>query len=650
MALNTNYADRLPSRVGIPVVEVFSLDNLPTPAANVITLADNTLYQFLNDVDLGANQLVTGDNTTVGAISNIIVLSGTTTVPLIVNNGTNGTTLRRITVSQLGSGDLMSITSTAGTEITALIACVLSGGDVRCISGLVLVNERCIYGFGSRVVQDSSGGMDILNFDTTALFDSGAIDGLILLETGSSTESLVFLNSAMIMITSGSVGLRIEAGATVTNLDMDTIRFSPIVAGTTAIIVENPDAISIGSIRDSDVTGAGTLLTCQPVSSSNFASPDADPRDVGFDGTNLLSCDPSTAVNASVYLHTGVTSAITTTLTNAVFTGVRSVAWNRGNLISITDDGGAGTIRIHDGFSVVVDDSFASPAANPVGIVSTGANLISLDNTVGVVSVHDGETSTILFTFVSPAGVNSSGICYDGINVVISDSTNNLIYVMEGISATVQYSFAGPGTVASGVTIVRSGAVVSDSTATAAMYVFDHPITFDHSSATWEMMNNLGVIESSDRGGASFETVDPLTGIQMSAFVQDVWRDIEDGGTDIFYGIFQSMEKCDLNNEQNGEMIWTGVRQRGRVLSCFAMYSRNGGGPDVTFELAVVINGIGQRDSVTRGLIAAAADFITHPTIPITRDLKEGDVIKIQIRNLAGTEAPQIVQSKIAIN
>lgn len=648
MGLNTNYANRIPSRIGISIVEVFTIDNLPAPATNVITLADNTVYKFLNDVDVGANQLKTGDNTAFLAVdSGVVTLSGTTTLPLIITNGTDAFSANHITLSQLGSGELIEIT-TGATAVTGFTACNLVGGDIRCISGLILTISRSVF-VGARIIQDATGGIGSLNFDTCPLQDAGPVQGLVKFETGSSTDIVVFLNSTIFMNTATSIGFLVEQGAIIGKMDLKETNFNPIAAGSVCICVENPDAISFGGVFNGSKAGAGNILECTPISSSNFASPDADPRDIGFDGTNLLSCDPSTAVNASVYLHTGITSSITTTLTDAVFTGVRGVAWARGNLLSITDDGGTGTIRVHDGFSTTVDDSFATPAANPVGITYDGTNIISLDSTTGVIYVHDGLSDTILLSLTSPAGTDSSGISYNGINILISDSANNLIYVFDFNSASVKYSFSGPGTLASGIAVTNIGAVVSDSTATATIYEYDHPVIFDQSSATWQMDNTNSLSPSSDRGGSTFETADSLVGVSV-AVVQNAWTDIEDGGTSIFYGSFEAMEKCHLEDETNGEINWTGSRESGRSITGVATFSRAGGGVDVSFELGVAINGIIHRDSVTRAVLSTSSEFITMNTIPITRGITTDETIKIQIRNLSSTDAPAIVAAKVAIN
>lgn len=632
----------------IDTVYVRSLSDLPTPVANVITLANNTVYKFLNSVDTSGDQIKTGlNNSIVGIDDSVTTLSGTTTVPLVITDGINGFDAVDISITQNGTGDLISISMTVAQAVSEFTDVQLSGGIVRLVTGFGFITTSVLFS-GAQIIQDGTGGgVDSINLSgLTAIVDGTAIDGTILFESGSTTDSFIFNDGALVLV-AASVGVRVAGTATITAFNASSTVVQVLNAAATGIVVEDPGAISLGTLSDSNLVLVGTALACEPLSLSNFASPGADPRDVGFDGVNLLSCDPSTAVNASVYKHTGVGSSLDTTLVSAVFTGVRSVAWARGNLLSILDNGASGTIQIHDGFSVTVDTTFASPAANPVGITYDGSNIITLDSTTGVVSVHDGETITVLETFASPAGTTSSGITFDGINLLISDSTNNLIYVMKGLSATVQYSFTGPGTLANGIVITDVGALVTDVTATAAMHIYSHPVTFDHSSPTWLLENNSAdLVESSDRGGSQF--TNGTAGLAVTIGTIDVFVDI--AGTDIAFGSFSTMEKNRLNNELNGELTWTGVRDRGRILSGIATITRAGATADVFYEVAIVVNGVVQKDSIAAIVLPSASAYGTLPTVPITKCLNAGDTVKLQIRNITNTQDPLVVSAKLSIN
>ena len=134
--------------------------------------------------------------------------------------------------------------------------------------------------------------------------------------------------------------------------------------------------------------------------------------------------------------------------------------------------------------------------------------------------------------------------------------------------------------------------MIPDATSAGTMYAYTHSLTFDHSSPTWEWLNNLSLIDSSDRGGVQFEGAG--TAITV---VQNAWTEIADGGTAIMYGGFTKLEKCRLNDEEVGELIWTGARERGRTLCAQAVITRtSGGSTNVFYEIALSINGIVQTD------------------------------------------------------
>lgn len=81
------------------VVFVASLDDLPTPVSNVITLADDITYYFTNNLDLNGDRLVGGSNTTIlGASSENCTITSTglgAGVPLFYTEWT--TPIRHIT-------------------------------------------------------------------------------------------------------------------------------------------------------------------------------------------------------------------------------------------------------------------------------------------------------------------------------------------------------------------------------------------------------------------------------------------------------------------------------------------------------------------------------------------------------------------------
>ena len=366
---------------------------------------------------------------------------------------------------------------------------------------------------------------------------------------------------------------------------------------------------------------------------------------------NLLTCDAAAGeCIGTISKHVGISPSISAGFVGSPnLGGIRGLTWIRGDVWVILNNGAApGIIRRMDGFSVAIILSFDSPSFEPVGITHDGSNIITIDASAGTVYVHDGETQQVIQLFASPAGTNSSGITFDGMNLLISDNTNNIIYVMKGISSTVQYTFNGPGTTANGVVITNDGAVVLDGTAL-RYHIYDHPVTFDHSARTWEFFNNAGIVESSDRGGAQFFELGNEPDI-LPSLVTNIWQDVSDGGIDLDYTSFSQMEKCRLDDSNNGELIWTGIRDRGRAITSQITIQRTtGGGSDITYQSAIAINGLVQNDSINIIVLIDTVFVINMTTLPISRDLREGDKIKTMIRTLGASQNIAVYSSKLSI-
>lgn len=80
------------SATGIPAstktIAVSQLSDLPTPVSNVITLASDTNYQFIDDVDLGINRLVLNGNMISAVDASIIKITYTGTDTMFTSTGT----------------------------------------------------------------------------------------------------------------------------------------------------------------------------------------------------------------------------------------------------------------------------------------------------------------------------------------------------------------------------------------------------------------------------------------------------------------------------------------------------------------------------------------------------------------------------------
>lgn len=178
------------------------------------------------------------------------------------------------------------------------------------------------------------------------------------------------------------------------------------------------------------------------------------------------------------------------------------------------------------------------------------------------------------------------------------------------------------------------------------VYLYDHLVTFDHSSATWELMNNTGAaaIESSDRSGSNFDNGN--TYVPVSA-EQGEWGDIDDDATDLFYSCFSENEKGFCSDETNGEITWNAARTRGRVMTGTVNVARTGT-TDRQLELAIVINGIVQNDSKASVFLTNTSP-VSLTTLPLSKDLAEGDTVKLQFKDLSSSNGEEFALAKLSI-
>lgn len=632
-------------------ISVCTLADLPAPVDSVITLEDETLYEVCGPVlDVEDNQIVFGfDSWLQGQKKFLTEIVGTTSVPLFVSNGSSALKCNDITMRQLGTGDLCYLDSTITDQANRFVDCIFFGGDIRGVDGLGMLFTACVFDEGCQVIQDGSGGVDIVDNSGGSLLVARPgfppRDGIFKFESGSSTNILL-IDETAIQLANASIGINFEDGCQVGQLTMNETVLVVFGTGGTLIQVANPNSISIGAISDAFVTLVGPndrFLACAPVVSGTLepASID-DPVGVTQDGDgNLIYSDTGTD---TIYRCVGISATPMDNIT-APASDTGSLAWFKGDLYSL--DTVTNLIYQHVGFTTTTTN-ITAPASDPSGVVFVGNDLVSADKVTNLIYIHDGFTTSVT-SFTSPASA-TMGIAFDGINLLIGDASDNSIYVMRGVTSEVQYKFTSSVSAQEDiwVTLDRStnevGFVVIDSSAD-EIAVYDNPVTFDHSSSSWELMDNLGFIGSSDRGGAQFLSstkieVDTATG---------VWRDIS--ATGIFYGGFSESEKMALNDEENGEILWLSTRTRGRIISAQVTAARGGPTQDIEYGLAIAINGVVQKDSITFGIIPTSLATLTMSTLNISRDLKKDDLVKIQILRNNGTDSsdPQVGFSKLAI-
>jgi hypothetical protein len=159
-----------------------------------------------------------------------------------------------------------------------------------------------------------------------------------------------------------------------------------------------------------------------------FNGPEYGCQGLSFDGTNLISAGGSTD---TIYVHDGITGAISSSFAGPSGVSILGLTIYRGNLISSSPS----TLYIHSGISASISSSFSLPSRP--GLAMYGNNLLSC--TGSTLYIHSGISASILSSFSLP-GSSCRGIAYDGNNLISMDSGTGLIYIHDGVSSRILYS------------------------------------------------------------------------------------------------------------------------------------------------------------------------------------------------------------------
>ena len=103
------------------IVYINNLSDLPTPVNNIITFADNTIYQFSGIVDIGANKILVGIGSKIqGNFSQIDGFTTSATGDIITDGG--GVSIENITIQTAGNETQVFnlVSSTVGENIVSL--------------------------------------------------------------------------------------------------------------------------------------------------------------------------------------------------------------------------------------------------------------------------------------------------------------------------------------------------------------------------------------------------------------------------------------------------------------------------------------------------------------------------------------------------
>jgi len=193
-------------------VFVYQKSDLPTPAAGVITLADDTEYRFLNDVSIGTDRFALGENTVLSATDEDLIAvsyTGAATMMTIldqVSNNFNGITFN------CTSGTFIDFDSTVGTDSFYMSNC-----NVNCASFGDFNNVSICFMKESQIVATTQGmtftGSCGLLYAAIELYDLSTAVAAKAIDLGTSTwnyinlENLVFnMQGASSYCISGATG------------------------------------------------------------------------------------------------------------------------------------------------------------------------------------------------------------------------------------------------------------------------------------------------------------------------------------------------------------------------------------------------------------------------------------------------------------
>ena len=177
----------------------------------------------------------------------------------------------------------------------------------------------------------------------------------------------------------------------------------------------------------------------------SYASPDAGPQGITWDGTNVISAD---YISDKHYRHNGFSATITDSYSSPALypTGI---TWDGTNVISA--DMGVDKHYKHSGFSATITSSYTSPSTSPRDITWDGTNVISADSIADKHYKHSGFSATITDSYASP-DAGPQGITWDSSNVISADLGVDKHYKHSGFSATITDSYSSPDAGPQGIT------------------------------------------------------------------------------------------------------------------------------------------------------------------------------------------------------
>ena len=262
----------------------------------------------------------------------------------------------------------------------------------------------------------------------------------------------------------------------------------------------------------------------------------------------------------------------------------------------------------------------------------------------------DNTTKLVWINQVTTAALESN------ISSIIAEDVTGKITVLKGTTSEIQYSFPMQNSDPDGIFKPQGVVVLTEYTnigtadlidigfanvspstvVTNSLNLSTTSLSMGHLSPTWEVMNSIGdsIVESSARGGCTFSSDGANIDLDINFPENGIFQAIDIGNAGVKYTPFSAREKCYLVDPINGIVKWLNVREKSQVIT--GSFTINPSASP-TLTLAIVINDTIQHDSITTLEFENPTFTQTMNTLPISRDLKEGDLISLQVMSPINT-------------
>lgn len=635
------YVDQVLSSSKIQTIRLKS--DLPDPVSGVITSPLNTNLYFIESVDLGTDRLVIAAGGSITGIRNSAggqtILSGTTSDPLITINA-QGTYLD-VQFQQDGTGDVVDFDPGA-TPFQNLICRRVNfvGGALRMQnSAFAIPLFNCNFDSGASIIVDANcAGNFVGLLDASLVSDSAPGDVLLLLESGATLTRIQVAGSAFVQA-NASTAILIEDGAatSVGFLDLLNAGFNIFSADAVALQCDDPDAITMGLMTDTQFSDTGTALRCVPTVDSTLTQTDTGvATDCTILNGNMILSDFT--ANQGFDSYVGISDTFDT---NFPVTGNLRGITNDGFNIIINNQTGS-LFTVMDGLSNTPSFSFAAPGTATRGLAFDGEDVWTVDDTTDMVFQMTGKTATVKNMFALQDGeLLGNGIAVDGTVVLVSGRTNFNIQVYTP-TGTLLYDFPSPdGAGRIGLGHQEDQWIACDFNST-DVYVYDKNIPFHQGSKTWKMEDN-SITDSATRIVTRFRSD---AGVQITP-VQNVFRPISNGGDLVWGAAAEGFEKFLVTDPITGLTKYIGSREMPAMVSAGTRFARTTGAA-VDLEVGLFLNNTLISASVFAVTLDTGDIFnLTYPSFILR--LAPDDELILQFQNTSSNVAIEFFGGVISL-